>query len=437
MIHKSRMFTECPLATYSVRPETWLEEIFAIGKLIAEAMTESNSTAFISKNLPAQIVSILFFAAAQLDQFDIIQPILDKIVQNLECVDIIIPYFIRMKNHLAVSLLLDTYSSRMSINTKLCACLFLAKIAEFAHKVDRYLDELEPEYPVHVLSMRLSTIIKSNRPSVIYDRAEELLALVKTGLEKHPKNHQMLYNAAYVEAILSNKSKALELCKESIRQNPCDHRSVLLLLKLLRKYSQPAMVHTVTKKAKHYFVGKHKLIYIENLWAKAELNKQMDVRRYVKKLRLNWPNDNAVMGHIMRVCLSLNSDAIASLLQEWTEWDDHTPEFYFCLAQLCVRRDDMKAAQKNLITAIELDPCNAEYRASLACVYARMGDLSRAREQAKFAVQFNPFLDLAWIAMSCTTDGEESASAKAKYFELRDSVVPMSELDLMLFVQAE
>ena len=104
------------------------------------------------------------------------------------------------------------------------------------------------------------------------------------------------------------------------------------------------------------------------------------------------------------------------------------------MAQLCASLSEYREAQKWLLMAIELDPCNAEYHASLSCAMAKNGEREKAQRQAKIAIQFNPYLALCWLALSCSTEGEESEEAKKKYMELRNNV-DVSKLELCLFVQ--
>lgn len=434
MIRKSAGYKRPPDNLYPVAPKTWIEEVMAMGYILAGELSGSQAEKFLAGGQATQFVAILFFAAAYVGQLDVISPVIDMVVQNLVCVDILIPYFIHTRNHLAVSLLLDCYASEMRLSTKLCACLFLVKFPAFAHKVVKFLDELEERYPIHVIAIRMNLIVEGQPPAIVMDHAEELREMMQRGLELAPKDPMMLYNAAYIEAMMRNRDKAYELLSQSFALKPYDHRTFLFLLKMLRSYEHPRQLLNVWQKQKFCFSGKHKGIMFEALWAMIESNDRRDAIKLGRKMTALWPNDSEVMSVIMRAVLSSKLEEFKPYFEKWTEFDTRTPELYFCFAQLCSLWNEHREAQKWLHTAIELDPCNAEYHASLACAMAKTGEREKAQRQAKIALQFNPYLALCWLALSCSTEGEESEEAKKKYMELRNDV-DVSKLEICLFVQ--
>ena len=435
IVGKSLVFRRPKDELYPVLPQTWIEEVMAIGYILAQELAGSQANVFLSRDLGTKFVALLFFAAAQVGQLDVISNVIDMVVQNLVCVDILIPYFIHIKNHLAVSLLLDSYAAEMRPATRLCACLFLVKFPAFAHKVVKFLDELEQVYPIHVIAIRMNLIIEGQPPAIVMDRAEELREMVQRGLEIGGNDPQMLYNAAYIEAMMRNRDKAYELLKESFRLKPYDHRTFVFLLKLLRTYEQPGQVLKLRGKRRFCFSGKHKGVEFEGLWAMAESNHRLEATKLGTKMMTLWPKDGEVMSVLMRVTLcSKLEESKKKCFEEWAAFDSPSGEFYFCVAQLCSSLSEYREAQKWLLMAIELDPCNAEYHASLSCAMAKNGEREKAQRQAKIALQFNPYLALCWLALSCSTEGEESEEAKKKYMELRNDV-DVSKLELCLFVQ--
>ena len=447
MIYKNYAYVAPEPGLYPVEPQTWLEEVLAIGLVLAEELAGPNAMVYLSdatdplrSRFVTKIVALLFFAAAELEQFDVISPVIDKIVQNLMCIDLLIPFFIRMNNHLAVSLLLDAYSDRISMTIKLCACLFMVKFPDFAHKAVRYFDELQEVYPIHVIAMRMNLIIEGQPYSVAIKRADELKQLVEEGLKIDSENPQMLYNAAYLEAMLGHKDKAYDLLSKSFKLKPYDHRTFLFLLRILRSYEQSTKLLQLHKTEKFCYARRHKRAMIEVLWALAATNQRTETAKVAGKMKTLWLHEPEVMSALTRVHLSLaesSLEPVKQCLREWVEVDNRSSEFFFCLAQAFVRLKSYQEAQRYLLNAIELDPCNAEYHASLALVYAANGEKIKANKQAKYGIQFNPFLPDVWLALSHVSEGQEAEDAKRKYIQVKESSVDMSNLKICLFVQGD
>ena len=337
MTQRQCYFISVPPDLYWFHATNWLEEVLAIGYIVTNELGQESVT-FLSRNLEKlvnQMVAVLCFAASQLDHLGVISNVVDKMVQNLVCVDILVPYFIHVRNHLAVLLLLDSYSDRMSLSVKLCACLFLAKFPAFACKVNKHLGELEKRYPIHIIAIKMNLIMAGVPRLMVMQRASELMDLVQKGLAAAENSAQMLYNAAYVEALMAHKDRSYQLAKRAFEINPCDQRILLLLMKLLRSYSQPTMALKLQKNEKLCYSGRFKGVYIEMMSALCELDQFSNARKVMKRMKEYWPEDHSVMEAIMRMdlCLTVPDETIRCF-REWSAFDDRTPAFFFCLAQV-------------------------------------------------------------------------------------------------------
>lgn len=60
------------------------------------------------------------------------------------------------------------------------------------------------------------------------------------------------------------------------------------------------------------------------------------------------------------------------------------------LGQLALRRGDLVTGARELERSLDLQPYNAEVLVVLADVYARQGDMTRARERLEEALRFDP-----------------------------------------------
>jgi tetratricopeptide (TPR) repeat protein len=377
-----------------------------------------------------EMVSVLFFAAAQLRRLSDpeISSSVDRIVQNLVCADILIPFFVSRCNHLAVALLLDAYSDRISPAVKVCGCLCLAKFPSFWPQVSRLLSSLESHFPVQTFAIRLNLMTQNQPIKTIFSKADEIRRLVQEGLADHPASAQMLYNAAYVEALLRNQEGCLDFVRKAILIEP-DPRALLLLVRLLRSLSQPLRAIQVC----HAAPIRSKLFQIEEAYAIAESVRVADSKTFITE-KFASSTDPDVLRAITRfmICLG-DKDAARAWLQRWTQ-QQHTAEFFACQGHIAFLDGKFAEAQKNFAAAIETCPLSAEYHASLSLAYQVEMKREKALEQAKWAIEIDPKSEQSWIALAAATNAEED---RARAIELGKTFVDLSGLGLMLFAQQD
>lgn len=296
---------------------------------------------------PTVFTSILLYAAVQLSQIDVIPCIIDKIVQNLICVDLTIPFFVRTDNFMAVSLIINAYSDKMSDFTLLCACIYLSRYQTFNYRCKGLIEKLEakatqyitntkqpedtndnenpPETPNNtantnsqstsnsdlpsaqptdnksirndhelavsrliietIASVRLSYLIHNQPMKVIRERRDECFKVINEALEKCPNSFQLHYNLAYIYALLGDKDKSFESLKRSLQLKPNDARSVLFMMRLLRSHKQPRVALAFYSKARKL---------LENSNDQNEFNKS-EHSKLKKNSHLSDKNDNCFL----------------------------------------------------------------------------------------------------------------------------------------------
>lgn len=231
---------------------------------------------------PTCFTSILFYAATQLSQLDVIPYLVDKMVQNLICVDLIIPFFVHTDNFMAISLIINAYSDKMSDFTLLCACVYLSRYQTFNEKCKGLMDQLESKAINHlasqstnenssnqptenlkdnqlivskliietIASVRLSFLIHNQPFKVIREKRDECFKIINDAIEKYPDSFQLYYNLAYIYGIVGNKDKCFESLKKSLQLKPNDSRSILFMMRVLRSRKQPRVALSFHSKAK-------------------------------------------------------------------------------------------------------------------------------------------------------------------------------------------
>ena len=417
---------------YSRSPNNWLEELLFVAIRMIKCFIKDPSL-FLETDLPDKMAAVLLFAATQLNQFDVISTLVDQIVQNLTCINILIPYFVHTDNYMAVALILDAYSDKMSDFSILCACLYLCKHQNFNRSIIKFLDTLEDKYPEEVASIRITLLLYNQPANIMKDRVQECLDIIQRGKEKAPNCFQLLYNEAYLYAILGEKEKAFSLLKESLSYKPFDSRSILFMARILRSNSQPnaalALLKSISKK------NTNKYIEIEKLYVLAESNKYHRIDKYIANLTNKYVNDIEVLCSIIRLNLMLSNKhkEAKAVLEQLSEIDKQTPEYYFCLAQIYIHEKDFVKAEKFLHSAIGIDPTNVEYLSALSIVFAKQGKNKLADERAKQALQIDQFSYYPWIAISNICTGDEKQRAIDKATQLRNSSINMQNIDLILF----
>ncbi|OHT13882.1 TPR Domain containing protein [Tritrichomonas foetus] len=429
--------------TYFQAPNNWLEELLLLSyRLIYCIIRQPND--FLQTDLPNQFVSLLLYSASQLKQLDVISPLIDQIIQNLMCVDLLIPYFIHIDHFMAVSLLIDAYNEKMCDFTRLISCIYLCKHQNFNKRILPFLDKLEEKYPSEIASIRLCLTITNKSIQTIEEDKEmknTLLNILDDALLATPENFQILYNAAYIHALLGNKEKAYNYLKQSLSFKPSDGRLILFMIRLLRSNSQPNSALSLSRTAKSLLSlnsKQKKYIEIDTMFAAAEANQIPKAIRYITQLKRDYPFDTDVMSSVIRLNLMINKTKEATeTLKEWSIFDKETPEYFFCFSQICIENKDYIEAEKFLNAAIEIDPRNAEFQAALSCLLAKQGKMDQAYERALIALKNDPFYPFAWRAMVNAVNGEEKIQAEDKFAQMQKIYVDLKNVDILLFQEED
>ena len=319
---------------YCIIPDNWLEELLIVSYRITECfivnpeiylkkkkikkekkysnLTNSNQNSSESSSAvlnndktknkdypyyvdpPTCFTSLLLYAAVQLSQLDVIPCLVDKIVQNLLCVDLIIPFFVHTDNFMAVSLIINAYSDKMSDFTLLCACIYLSRYQTFNDKCKGLMDKLESKATNYIskntdnnssensnstdqpndnpstitpnpndnrmitskliietiASVRLSFLIHNQPIKVIQERRDDCFKIINEAIQKCPDSFQLYYNLAYIYGLIGNKDKCFESLKKSLQLKPNDSRSILFMMRVLRSRKQPRVALAFHSKAK-------------------------------------------------------------------------------------------------------------------------------------------------------------------------------------------
>ena len=113
-------------------------------------------------------------------------------------------------------------------------------------------------------------------------------------------------------------------------------------------------------------------------------------------------------------------------------------EFHLGLARISMEKGDSRAAEDELLNAIELDPLSVVAHHTLGDVYRGRNDFKRAQEQYRAALGINPSYIYSWngLGMSLGSQGDDAGALEA--FQKAVDVSPESPLPYMnLAVQLE
>lgn len=418
---------------FPVTPSTWLEEMILISYKIMDC-AKANMKQFCSEKLQDQLVSILTFTAAELKQLDVVAPCIEQIVQCLTCPDIILPFYVYNRNLNAVSLLLGAYHEEVSDSTLLVSSLFLAKNKSTAYQAEKYIEKLAPKFPAIIPSVKAYLMVQSVSSAERQTKCEEALSIITAALESFPNNAYLLYNAAILSLKAHNKEKACSFAQKALKADPEDPSITLLVMKLLRSNCNFEAALNIADRSVVESGKWNKHIVIEAMFVAAESGDMTRMEGYFQRLRKNWKKDTCAMNCTVRLNLMLGKLQNASeCFQIWAEFDQQSPDFFFCYSQLCVASQDFEEAEKNLYFAIEAESERAEFHAALAIVLFKRGKKEMALERAKFATELEPENIHAWLALATVSTGDVSSNALRVVQELRCNTIELEPLDFIIF----
>ena len=434
LLGSSRNFWQQPQNDEEITPipQTWIEELILVGYKI-NSCAKQNMKQFCAENLQDQFVAILCFAAAQIKQLDVIQPVVDSVVQTLSCPDIIIPFYVYNKNLNAVTLLLQVFHSTMSDASLLAACLFLAKNKSTSYHAEKYIDRLAPKYPKIVASLRACLLTQSAAYNENRSKCQEALGIITSALTAYPDDPQLLFNAAILCIKLYDKKNASLYAQKALIADPSNPHIILLLMKILRSNCNFEAALELADRSPAETGRWDKFIVIEAMFIAAEIGNMPKMEGYFQRLKKYWRRDGYAMSSTVRLNLMLGKLQSASeCFQIWAEFDQQSADFFFCYSELCVASQDFAEAEKNLYFAIEADSDRAEYHAALALVLQKRGKKDMALERAKFATELEPNNIHPWLALASVSTGEINTRALKKVQEIRCNTIELGPLDIML-----
>ncbi len=113
-------------------------------------------------------------------------------------------------------------------------------------------------------------------------------------------------------------------------------------------------------------------------------------------------------------------------------------EFHLGLARISMEKGDSRAAEDELLNAIELDPLSVVAHHTLGDVYRGRKDFERAQEQYQLALEINPSYLYSWNGLGMTLGSQGDDAGALEAFQKAVDVSPESPLPyLNLAVQLE
>lgn len=351
--------------------------------------------------------------------------------------DTLLPDLIKSKHIIGVSTVLEACNDKIKDSTLLACCIYLAKHHGYLANVEKNLKRLENPYPAQVASIRAYLLITNCSIDVRDEKCNEALKILEKVRKSDPQNPQILYNEAYIYALLRNQEMSFNLIKSAL-QKSCNHPPIpsvlLLLIRILRSNCQTKEALDMATQS-YYLLNKYdKYICIEGMYAAVESGDLNQMKIFSQKLERKFKKDTKVMETFTKINLMVGKTENATkCFQTWSSFDNETPEFFFCCAQLCSASQNYENAIHHLMLACQLDPSNANYLSYLATIYANAQKHEKAYDCAKDAVQVNPYSVHAWLALSnISPDENEARNALAMAMNLRKTVVDLEDLDIIL-----
>ncbi|KAH0785643.1 TPR Domain containing protein [Histomonas meleagridis] len=429
----------CPPAPdlYSREINHWLEELMLTSYRLVEIYLHGPKT-YLETDFLSQSVSLLLFCATQMNQLDVVLPVINRIVQDLTCPNLILPFFVAVDHYLAVSLIIDTYGSQINKSILLSACCFLCKYRNFNDRILPILDTLD--YPEQVSSIRVQLELLDQSIDNLSTCLQKCNLILDTALTQNPNSFQLHYNKSYVCALGGDKQGAFDHIKKSISICPFDSRIALLAMRILRSNNQPSAAIRISDVLFNEFRITNKWISIEKLYSLAEKQPKNFAISNCDQLLLKYPNDIDVLSSMIRLCLMKEEFSKATeLMKKWESNSERSSDFYFYFSQLCMNSKEYDQANEYIKMAIDIEPENAEYHCMFSCYLYLDGNFEQGKEEAKLALILNPnYKNALEIYLKCLQDDEAEQSEidriNQRIRELEENKpIDLSNIDLMLF----
>ncbi|OHT10888.1 TPR Domain containing protein [Tritrichomonas foetus] len=352
-------------------------------------------------------------------------------------IDELLPHLIKSKHIIGISTVLEAYHEKIQDSTLLSVCVYLARNPGYASLIEKFYERLNKNYPVQVASIKAYILINSSTPGTRQEMCNKAVAILEEARKSDKKNPQILFNLAYIYALLHNKELSFTYLKGALAKHKkrLPYASALLLMiRILRSNCQTEEALTLANYSYDLLNRYDRNISIEGMFAAAEKGDMSRMEFFFQKLKKNYKKDTTAMESVTKINLMLGKIQNATeCFQTWSEFDKESPEFFFCCAQLCLAANDTTEALHNLLFAIQLDPENAEYIANLATILFKTGSKDKACDYARAAIRANPDSVHAWLAMSSVTaDETEARECLNKAIELRKTVVDLSGISIIL-----
>ena len=237
----------------------------------------------------------------------------------------------------------------------------------------------------------------------------------------------MLYNAALAAAYSHDKEQSFRFVQKALSMCPSDQRACLLMTRILSSNTQfDEALSLIEKKYDRIFL-------LESM--KILLNKgdYQGAESFARKLRSNWPTDPTILFYCFKLYLAIGKiTTLMEILQAWTEIDNGSSNYYYCLSQICLLCKDSIKAEQYMKNATELDQTNGEKQAALSEILFKNGNKESALDKAKYAIEIDPNCIYGWIMYEKLSSGEEAKKALQKVIQLRKIMVDLSGLDFIL-----
>lgn len=421
----------------------WLEELLYVSFRLIECYLHDPKQ-YLENDFLTKSVSFLLFSASQIEQFDVVLPAIDRIVQDLVCVDLLIPFFISAQHNLAVTLLLDTYGDKMSDCSLISACLFLSKFKNLNNRVPKYLERFEnrsasEKYVEQIALIKIQMLILNKPLCKIEKILPRCFDIVDKALEKKENSFQLWYAKAYLYTLKRDLKNAFSCIDKTMKLKPYDSRIVLLALRILRANHQPKAALSVANNCQKQFQIENKWIKIEKLFAALESNQKNLVNTYITELLSQYSKDTSVFSNVTKLCLiSGDYNKATRIIKNWAPYDNYSSDFYFYFSQLCLVQKEYDEAKKFINMAIDINPYNADYYGGLVNMHIFEGEIEEAKDTAKLGLEINPYSLHLWKAylkcLSETEDSRELPLVHEKIAQLKSfGEISLDNVDLILF----
>lgn len=377
-------------------------------------------------------ISILTFATTYIDQNNFVSEKLKQISHCIECMNVIIPFYISVNNADAVVLMLQAYSHLINDSTLLSACLYLVNFNDYIHLVKKYIEHLETKYPIQMSCLRAYMLICNIHHSEIKDKGSEALSIIVSALEEYPDDYMLNYNTGYLLLKLHRRDEAVEFIKRSLKSKPTESQTYLVLIRILRyskNFKQALELYELSRTRLEYW---DKFLTLEALYIASESDNYDLAQSLFKRIKKFWINDDFIIASIIRLNLVYgNVKEAEENFKQLSAISSQTPEFHFCYAQLCMIYQDYYKAETSLLHAIQGESSCGDYHASLAAVLDALGKKNSAINRAKFGTEIDPENIHTWIMLAKIMGTDVSKDIIDHIIDIRYNTIDMTNIRFM------